>query len=237
MSARLINQRRPVYILQIQVSAIQVPQVPESEQQLQMRGQESAIRPSSVICHRPHVEAVKSLGGEYQPRIAKVSYFGSGDERASNEWHRDCDALIVLGTPRLPAEAVESFLIQCGDVAAATRKPGWEAYRWRGVTESGKLREVEAHGYRDEVWRAAFRELVRAELIQSIGRGRGILDDGIPVVVLSTEECGVKLADTDQNSPPLSETDERLLTVLDLLTVKALSVSPPFGTPLGHLMS
>ena len=42
----------------------------------------------------------------------------------------------------------------------------------------------------------------------------------------------MKLADTDQNSSPLSETDERLLTVLDSLTVKALSLSPPFGTPL-----
>ena len=187
---------------------------------------ESSFLRVGVICHRPHVEAVKSLGGEFQQRIAKVSYFGSGDERASNEWHRDCDALIVLGTPRLPPQAVESFLIQCGDVAAATRQPVWETYRWRGVTESGKLRDVEARGYRDEVWRAADRELVRAELIQAIGRGRGILDDGIPVIVLSTEECGLRLADADQNSSPLSETDERLLAALD-----TLSLSPPFGTP------
>ena len=36
-----------------------------------------------VICHRTHVQTVEAIGAEFRQRIAKVSYFGSGDERAS----------------------------------------------------------------------------------------------------------------------------------------------------------
>ena len=77
-----------------------------------------------VICQRPHFEGVNSIGKEYRHRIAMVRYFGSGDERASNEWHHECDAIVVLGTPRVPTEALATILIQGGDMAAATRNGG-----------------------------------------------------------------------------------------------------------------
>lgn len=172
------------------------------------------FRRVGVICHRLHVQAVETIGTDFRQRIAKVSYFGSGDERASNEWHHECDAVIVLGTPRIPAEAVAAFLIQCGDVTAATRQPGWEKYLWRGITESGQQRNVDACGYHDEAWRAAHRDTVRATLVQAIGRGRGILSHGIPAFVFTTEECGLKLADVGHEPQPLREDEARLLAVL-----------------------
>jgi hypothetical protein len=49
--------------------------------------------------------------------------------------------------------------------------------------------------------------------VQAIGRGRGILSDGIPVIVLTTEECGLKLADVGYEPRPLLEDDARLLAV------------------------
>lgn len=171
------------------------------------------FRRVGVICHRTHAQTVEAIGTEFRQRIAKVSYFGSGDERASNEWHHECDAVIVLGTPRIPTEAVAAFLIQCGDIGAATRQPGWEPYHWRGITESGQPRDVEGRGYRDDAWRAAHRETVRAALVQAIGRGRGILTDGIPVIVFTTEECGVKFADVGHEPRPLREDDARLLAM------------------------
>ena len=189
------------------------------------------FRRVGVICHRTHVQAVETIGAEFRQRIAKVSYFGSGDERASNEWHHECDAVIVLGTPRIPTEAVAAFLIQCGDILAATRQPGWEKYRWRGITESGQPREVDARGYRDEAWRAAHRDTVRATLVQAIGRGRGILSDGIPVIVLTTEECGLKLADVGHEPRPLSDADQLLLDTLNTLAGEANPLSPPFASP------
>ena len=178
-----------------------------------------------VICHRPHVEAVETLGTEFQQRIAKVTYFGSGDERASNSWHHECDAVIVLGTPRLPTDAVASFLIQCGDISAAMRKPAWEKYQWQGLTESGATRLIDARGYGDLAWRTAHRDLVRSTLMQAVGRGRGILTNGVPVIVFSNEECGLTLTDNDHESRPLSEADSELLRMLDNLAESSDSLS------------
>ena len=46
---------------------------------------------------------------------------------------------------------------------------------------------VEGLGYADPDWRQAHADLVAATLRQSVGRGRPILDCGMPVLVLSTE--------------------------------------------------
>jgi hypothetical protein len=56
----------------------------------------------------------KLLSEEDQRRLIKVSYFGSGEDRGSNQWIAECDALIVLGTPRVGAEAIRCHLYRIG---------------------------------------------------------------------------------------------------------------------------
>jgi len=62
--------------------------------------------------HRPHVDALlaeKSLLGGLRSRIHKSAYFGEGKDRASNDWHLQCDLFVVLGTPRVPPAAILSL--------------------------------------------------------------------------------------------------------------------------------
>ncbi|HBN75169.1 MAG TPA: hypothetical protein DD473_04995, partial [Planctomycetaceae bacterium] len=62
-------------------------------------------------------------------------------------------------------------------------------------TTSGTELKVTGRGYWNPIWRKAHRAIVRAGLVQAIGRGRGILKNGCDVVVLSTEECGLQVVD------------------------------------------
>ena len=148
-----------------------------------------------IICHHPHIPALKTLGEEFANRIAKSTYFGSGEDRSSNEWHSLCDLLIVVGTPRVPPGAVVEYLVQVGEVGAACRQSQWSVVYWRGETESGEPVRIKASGYQDETWRRAHRDLVRAQIVQAVGRGRGILETGCEVLVLSNEECGLVISD------------------------------------------
>lgn len=86
--------------------------------------------------------------------------------------------------------------MQIGRIGAAAREAVWGSVRWVGTTESGEPLPVTGRGHYDEDWRQAHRELVRAALVQAIGRGRGILEAGCEVVVLSTEECGISISDS-----------------------------------------
>lgn len=157
-----------------------------------------------IICHRPHLVALKQLGAKYEARIVKSTYFGSGDERSSNDWHEKCDLIIVVGTPRVPPSAIAEYLVQVGEIGAACRQTEWGKVFWHGETESGELIKVEARGYEDEIWRRAHQDLVRAQIVQAVGRGRGILEEGCEVIVLSNEECGLKISDTGMEA--LNET-------------------------------
>lgn len=148
-----------------------------------------------VITHRPQLKAFNQLEPEFRERIVMATYFGSGEDRSSNQWHRDCDLIVVLGTPRVSPLEVAGLLLQIGDRAAACREPPWGTYQWEGRTESGETVFVTGRGYIDPAWRRAHQSLVRATLVQAIGRGRGILADGCEVVVVSTEECGLPLSD------------------------------------------
>ena len=148
-----------------------------------------------VICHRPHVASVKALNGEFNERLVKVAYFGSGEDRSSNEWHTRCDLIVVAGTPRIRTAVVAAHLIQVGEIGAACREPQWGTLYWQGETETGQPIKVKGAGYQDERWRCAHRDLVRAQLVQAIGRGRGVLESGCEVLVLSNEECGLPVSE------------------------------------------
>ncbi len=148
-----------------------------------------------LITHRPQLEALDIIEPEFRQRIVMSTYFGSGQDRSSNSWHTECDLILVLGTPRVSPLEVAGLLLQTGDGPAACREPPWGSYQWEGRTESGETVFVTARGYTDPIWRRAHQSLVRATLVQAIGRGRGILADGCEVVVISTEECGLPLSD------------------------------------------
>lgn len=165
-----------------------------------------------IICHRPHIQVVTKLGEGFDQRIVKVAYFGSGEDRSSNAWQKECDLIIVAGTPRVPQSAIAEYLIQTHQLSASDREPEWGVVYWQGLTESGEPVTVEGSGYYDARWQRAHQDLVRAAIIQAIGRGRGILTDGCEVIVLSTEECGLRISDSEPTR--LNEQELNILTVL-----------------------
>jgi DNA-binding transcriptional ArsR family regulator len=147
----------------------------------------------------------------------KSTYFGSGDDRSSNDWYEKCDLILVAGTPRIPTDAVTAYLVQIGETKAACQQPVWETIYWDGQTESGEAVRVSARGYQDDTWRRAHREIVRAQLVQAIGRGRGILETGCEVIVLSNEECGLVISDAGLES--LNGTSIKVLDAIRNLTL------------------
>lgn len=84
--------------------------------------------------------------------------------------------------------------------------------KWVGRTEADEPVTVKALGYYDEAWRRAQRDLVRAAIVQAVGRGRGILETGCEVVVLSTEECGLLISDAGMQT--LNGSSARVMTAL-----------------------
>lgn len=176
-----------------------------------------------VITHREHVPMLKGTSRSdvvieegFRRRIAKIEYYRSGEGRGTNSWLAECDLLLVLGTPRVPPTAVKLRLIQTGRAAAATREGEWDRDYWSGVTTTGKRRTIQGLGYRDHDWHAAHRAIVRSELVQAVGRGRGICPTGLPVWVFSNEELGLPLVDVDVE--PLSESHTKAMTAIGQLT-------------------
>lgn len=153
-----------------------------------------------VIGHSPHIKDLLRgdnplLDAGTRGRIAMTAYFGEGPERSSNAWQERCDLVVVLGTPRPPVSAVRDHLLACGQSDAAGRDGEWGKRRWQGQTVAGGLVTVDGIGYGSDDWRSAHGDLVIAELQQCVGRGRAILEDGIPVVVLSNEPLGLPVAE------------------------------------------
>lgn len=153
-----------------------------------------------IIGHKKHVDAMLRkrsplLDEEHRSRICKQAHFREGPDRASNDWQAECEVIVILGTPRIPPNAVAHELVRRGEIEAARQDGVWRAYRWEGKTAAGELRVVEASGYADQAWQAAHRDLVQAALLQAVGRGRGVTDSGVPVVVLSNEPLALPLAE------------------------------------------
>jgi hypothetical protein len=59
--------------------------------------------------------------------------------------------------------------------------------------------------YRDHDWHAAYGSLVRAELVQAVGRGRGVLPDGAPVYAVTRENPAPADADDRRNGYPVAD--------------------------------
>ena len=168
-----------------------------------------------IICHRKHIDCVDQLGDAFDV-VVKKAYYGSGEDRASNAWHRTCDFLIAAGTPRPGDEAIAVHLLRTGRFEALGLDGDWGDVPWTGKSESGDARLIHGRGYNQVDWQQAHKECVRAHLIQSIGRARGILPDGIPCVVISSEECGISdILDIE----PITERDMDVFAVVESQSV------------------
>jgi hypothetical protein len=147
-----------------------------------------------IITQQCHVAEIKMLAPMWQYRISRIEYFYSGKDRASNSW-LDCDLILVIGTPRVPPVAVRDMLIRLGRVGAASHQGKFEGLTWEGKTVSGNSVRIDGLGYAEPSWAEVHSLLVKETLRQAIGRGRGVTDKGVPVLVASNESLGLALAD------------------------------------------
>jgi hypothetical protein len=176
-----------------------------------------------LIGHRRHIcrllrvdprnHAGPALEPMWREKIVMDAYFGEGPDRSSNEWHRRCDLIVVLGTPRVPPAAIATQLIRTGQVDAAARDGQWGPVFWEGRDQWGTREVFEGLGYAVPEWNAACRGQVRAELLQCIGRARAISADGINVLVVSNEPCGLTVELSE--IIPISATMTRLVAAVN----------------------
>jgi hypothetical protein len=153
-----------------------------------------------LLTHKKFQDKIQAaLGEHYASRITMQAYFGDGLSRGSNQWLDRCDALIILGTPRPGSPSIRQHLMRIGKVRAAFLKEDqadWHLAEWTGTTESGDTRLVKTGRYRNEDWHRAYSYICKSQLKHAIGRGRGILPQGIPVYLVSTEDM------SDRMRPP-----------------------------------
>lgn len=149
---------------------------------------------AGIITQQCHVQDIEALDDIWRRRIARIEYYRSGKDRASNSW-LDCDLILVLGTPRVPPVAVRDMLIRLGRVDAAGRTDKFVSLPWEGKTQSGEMVKIDGLGYSDPSWAEANALLVKETMRQAIGRGRGVNNHGVPVLVVSNESLGLTLAD------------------------------------------
>ncbi len=144
-----------------------------------------------IIGHSNHVRDLIDgdlLSTPARARLAKWCYFGQGPDRASNDWHDECDHLLRLGTPRANPGDYRRWLVRHGLEAAAGRPDGdWGRRDWEAVTVDGQPVVVQGAGYADADWHRAYVAVSGAAGRQADGRGRAILPGGIPVTILSNE--------------------------------------------------
>jgi hypothetical protein len=203
---RIVNDKTPSGEIEFQKSATQIPvditRETSPDRVLGIIRDILASRPAwqraGIISHSTHhrqIERMRRQDAVFGSRIKRTSYFGRGDDRGSNAWHRECDSLIVLGTPRPGGDEVKTYLIQTGRIEAAMgERPAWGNVHYTARDEAGNVVKVTGRGYADPTWQRAFQSRCRAALVQAVGRGRGICEDGIPAIVVSTEETGLTIS-------------------------------------------
>jgi hypothetical protein len=189
---------------------------------------ELPYRRIGVITHRHLTKTLpKLLGPDYAARVVKWGYFWGGETRGSNEWMKQCDALIILGTPRPPPSTYRKHLLRFGKLRAARMtlaEAEWVADWWAARTERGKTRVVRTPHYRDHDWHMVYHYVVVTELVQCVGRARADLPEGTPCFLFSTENMApdpntvdvrhvYPLADEGRFNP-LTEPQARVLSAL-----------------------
>jgi hypothetical protein len=179
-----------------------------------------------IIGHRPHIVKLTSSNsqlGALVARIHKTAYFGEGTERASNEWLAECDLIVVLGTPRLPVDAITDWMIQRGRLKEMLLDGGWGPRLWEAETVGGGRLAIKGVGYSEPVWRRAAEALVRAPLLQAVGRARCYQESGIPAIVCSNEPLGLPVAEAKDEPTPLSKAALKCFLWLECQIAKTLN--------------
>jgi hypothetical protein len=169
-----------------------------------------------IICHQCHVSDIKSLPDYWMSRIKKISYFHSGEDRASNDWLK-CDLLIVLGTPRVPPSAVRNLLLSFDKIEAAKWDSDFVSFSWTGKNEKGHLVGVIGKKYSNPDWDWANSLLVKETLRQATGRARSITQEAIPVILISNEPLDLIIS-ADNITEVSDEEDATLHTVLTAIS-------------------
>ena len=158
----------------------------------------------AVLLLKPHWEAVFGvdpvedlLPADVRRRIVWHTFYGSGADRGSNIVHSVAQMLLVIGTVRPRPADVRRRLIQWGlPVAAGMAVPQWGTVSRSEVEKNATAGGTErlgwsGRGYAEHDWQMAAESITLAATLQAVGRARGICVDGIPVVVVSTEQLGL----------------------------------------------
>jgi hypothetical protein len=177
----------------------------------------SDARKVGVITHKSQLPELDKLDALWSKRIVKREYYHSGKDRASNAW-LGCDLIVVLGTPRVPPVAVRDGLLRLGRMEAAAGDGDFGTVRWEGRTVAGKMVWNDGRGYGDPSWAEMQNLLVREALLQAVGRGRGVISGGVPVVVVSNEPLGLPLADNPLD--PVTDTQDETYRLVVRLTAQ-----------------
>ena len=186
---RPVVDHTPLGRLEFKVPPLQFARAKESDVTLQtapntvrglVRGllvRNPTAKKVGVITHRVHLPAMDTLEPLWKSRLAKLDYFRSGNDRASNKW-LECDLVLIVGTPRVPPSAVREALIQVGDAEAAGKDGKWRSHIWQGYAPDGEKVEIGGLGYENPSWDRMHRLLVQSSLLQAVGRGRGVIEIG-----------------------------------------------------------
>ena len=158
----------------------------------------------AVLLLKPHWEEIFGsdpvedlLPPDVRRRIVWDTFYGSGADRGSNVVHNVAQLLLVIGTVRPRPADVRRRLIQWGlPVAAGLAAPQWGTVSRSAVEKSAVAGGADrlgwnGRGYAERDWQLAAESITLAATRQAVGRARGICADGIPVVVVSTEQLGL----------------------------------------------
>lgn len=187
-----------------------------------------------IIGHKPHLSALMvdgELAGAARERVSKWCWFGQGPDRASNTWHDECDHLLVLGTPRANPGDYRRWLAQHGLHEAAGRAENWGPRNWESVGVDGQPVTVQGMGYRDPDWHRAFVAVCRSTLHQSVGRGRAILPNGIPVTLLTAEPTPYPIAPSLVTQPAAARETADIIRRMGTQSGLLDCAKTPIGNP------
>ena len=134
-----------------------------------------------LLTHKRHVQKLlDALPEHYRARITHTGHFG-GDGRGVNRF-LECELLIVLGTPRVPAAALAGQAIRVNGLEIDGQAiPAPRRVAERVATDAGGVIETAYVGYADPIFAAAMNEIVRAEITQASGRGRNLSAGAGPI--------------------------------------------------------
>jgi hypothetical protein len=158
-----------------------------------------------------------------------VEHYGGGRDRASNDWIRDADGLVLLGTPRPSSSAVVGELVRRLDVDALRRGSAWGDVLWDAQTTDGRVVRCKGRGYLDAAWAGAAAACTRVALRQALERARTVLavsedssegPGGIPVLVVSAEG-GLGLPVLESLPEPVSRGARKVAAVVERLILDA----------------